>query len=284
MKKIILAFIIILSVVALIVIYQNKDNSLTSLQETETIRIGYAIEAPFSFVTADGKVTGLSIMEAKEISNRLGIKNIEWRLMEFGSLLNELESDQIDVIAAGMYITPERAKRIRFSVPTFHIKQGLAVPLGNPKKLHSYEQILFLSDLKIAVLKGSVEESLLLKIGFKSNRLVLIPDFESGIVAVSTGISDALALSSSTMSWMKTHNTQKVEVVADFIQSKTAIEEKLGYGAFGFQKRDLQLQKAWNKELMAYVGSSAHLKLYEAFGFTKEELPVTISTEEIIAQ
>lgn len=284
MKKVILFLIIILTIGSLIVIYNDKDNSLTKIQEADTIRIGYSIEAPFSFITNDGKVTGLSTMEAKEITKRLGIKNIEWRLMEFGSLINELESDKIDVIAAGMFITPERAKRILFSVPTFHVKQGLAVPLGNPKNLHSYEQILALSDLKIATLKGSIEESLLLKSGFESNRLVLTPDIESGIVAVTSGISDALALSSSTMSWMNTHYPQKVEVVTDFIQPKTVLKEKQGYGAFGFQKNDLELQKAWNKELKAFVGSPAHLELYDTFGFAKQELPGTITVEEIIAQ
>ncbi|WP_432671207.1 transporter substrate-binding domain-containing protein [Flavobacterium sp. SM2513] len=284
MKKVILLLIIILTIVFIIGVFRNKDNSLTSIQEADTIRIGYSIEAPFSYVTTDGEVTGLSVMEAKEITKRLGIKNTEWRLMEFGSLINELESNKIDVIAAGMYITPQRAKRIRFSLPTFHIMQGLAVPVGNPKNLHSYEQIFALSDLKICALKGSIEESLLLKLGFGSNRLVLTPDIESGIVAVSTGICDALALSSATLPWMNTHYNQKIEVVADFKQPERALKEKLGYGAFGFHKKNIQLQKAWNKELKAFVGSPSHLNLYDAFGFTKQELPGKITIEEIIAQ
>lgn len=284
MRKIVLILIVIFTVVLLIVYFKYQDNSLTKIKKANTIRIGYAIEAPFSFVTENGEVTGLSTMEAKEITKRLGIKNIEWRLMEFGSLLSELESDKIDVIAAGMYITTERAKKISFSVPTFHVQQGLAVPIGNPKKLNSYEQILLLSDLKIAVLTGSIEDALLRKIGFQENQLVLIPDLESGIIAVSSGIADALAVSSPTLQWINRSPLKVIEVVQNFQQPKTAIKEKLGYGAFEFQKKDIQLQKAWNNALTAFIGSKAHLDLYAEFGFTKEELPGTISIEEILKQ
>jgi ABC-type amino acid transport substrate-binding protein len=38
--------------------------------------------------------------------------------MEFGSLINELESNKIDIIATGMF-SEERSRRINFSEPTF---------------------------------------------------------------------------------------------------------------------------------------------------------------------
>lgn len=85
-----------------------RDNSLTSLQQSSTIRIGYAVEAPYAFLTTDGEVTGESPEIAKRVARQLGFNNIIWRQTEFGDLLDELEAGRIDVIAAGMFVTPVR--------------------------------------------------------------------------------------------------------------------------------------------------------------------------------
>lgn len=283
MKKTILAIILVFIMIISFVLFQNKDNSLLDIQEANTIRIGYAIEAPYAYLKPNGEITGLDILNAKEITNRLGIKNIEWRLMEFGSLINELESDKIDIIAAGMYITPERAKRINFSEPTFHSKQGLMVIKGNPKKLFSYEQAITVKDAKIAVLKGSIYETLLREIGYNNSRLVFVPDNESGKIAVETGLADGFALTQLSLRWIIIkENKGKVEMATPFKQPNVPICEKIGYGAVEFQKKDIQLQRAWNKELKLFIGSPKHLKMLREFGLTKDELPGEISTEKIL--
>lgn len=285
MKKTIITIIFIFIVITTVAIFLYKDNSLTNIQEAETIRIGYAIEAPYAFVKHNGEVTGLSTMVAKEIANRLGIKNVEWRLMEFGSLINELESNKIDIIATGMFITPERAKRINFSEPTFCVNQGLLVAKGNPKKLFSYEQTLKTEDFKMTVVEGSIEESLLREMGFNEKHLVLVPDVESGKITVETGLADGLALSLPTLRWITINDkTELIEIVTAFKQPNTALKVNLSYGAVEFQKKDIQLQNAWSKELKAFIGSPKHKEILTKFGFSKEELPGTISTYTILNQ
>ncbi|UQD57300.1 transporter substrate-binding domain-containing protein [Flavobacterium sp. K5-23] len=283
MKKIIIFFIVVIIVITTVVIFLYKDNSLTDIQEKDTIRIGYSIEAPYAFVKPNGEVTGLSTMVAKEIANRLGIKNIEWRLVEFGLLINELESNKIDIIATGMFITKERSKRINFSEPTFYVKQVLIVVKGNPEKISSYEQTLGIKDFKMAVLEGSIEESLLREIGFKGNQLVLVPDIESGKIAVETYLADGLALTLPALRWMFTHGKMDLLQVAEpFTQPSVKYNGQLGYGAVEFQKKDVQLQKAWNKELKEFIGSPKHIELLTIFGFSKDELPGTTSTRKIL--
>jgi polar amino acid transport system substrate-binding protein len=283
MKRIILILLVILIGIATATFFLYKDNSLKNIQEAETIRIGYSIEAPYSFVEANGEVSGLSTMEAKEIVNRLGIKNIEWRLMEFGTLINELESDKIDIIAAGMFITKERAKRINFSEPTFSVTQGLLIAKGNPKKLVSYEQTLKMKDFKMTVVEGSIEEVMLRGMGFNGQHLVLVPDVESGKTAVETGLADAFAVSMPTLRLLISNDkTNLIEIATHFNENDETLNRKIGYGAVLFQKKDTQLQKAWNKELKTFIGSPKHLKLMTKFGFSKDELPGAISTEKIL--
>ena len=217
--------------------YFSRDNSLSSHQRSGTIRIGYAVEAPFAFIKSGGDVTGEAPEIAKRIVADLGINAIEWRLIEFGSLISEIEAGHIDVIAAGMFITPERAKRVNFSEPTFHVQQGLLVAKGNPLGIHSYEQMQNEKDQKVAVLDGSIELALMKNLGFVDAQLLIVPDALTGSVAVESGSTIGLALSSPTINWMSMQGQLlNVEIAQPFDQPVLASQEMLGYGAFAFRK------------------------------------------------
>ena len=82
----------------------------------------------------------------------MGVKQIEGVLTEFGSLIPGPKSKEIRYIAAGMYITPERAREIRFSNPTYRIGEAFIVKKGNPLSLHSYSDVAKSPNAKIGVL------------------------------------------------------------------------------------------------------------------------------------
>jgi polar amino acid transport system substrate-binding protein len=287
-KNRLLPTILTLTIAAVLVIagilwYSRRDTSLSRLQAEGVIRIGYAVEAPYAFLKPGQEVSGESPEVAKRIVSGLGIGRIEWRQIEFGALIGELQSGRIDVIAAGMFITPERAQVISFSEPTFHVRQGLLVAKGNPLQIHSYEQFTRQSGLKIAVLAGSIEERLLEEIGVQQAQRILVPDALTGRVAVESGIADGLALSSLTIQWMVIQDqVGKTEAALPFQKPQITDQGHMGYGAFGFRKRDAQLIKAWNAVQENYIGSPDHLQLITPFGFSKSELPGSISTKEII--
>lgn len=259
-----------------------QDRSLTRLREKGVIRIGYAVEAPYAFLKGGGRVTGESPEVARRIVARLGLGRVEWCQMEFGSLLAGLESGRFDVVAAGMFITPERARRVAFSEPTFHVQQGLLVARGNPRQLHAYEQAQAQAEIRVAAIWGSVEEALLRRLGVPEARLIRVPDALAGRVAVESGVADALALSSPTIQWMALQEQLgKTEMARPFVPAELARRERLGYGGFVFRKRDRQLQSAWNAELRAFIGSPEHRQLLAEFGFSAGELPGSITTAEI---
>jgi polar amino acid transport system substrate-binding protein len=251
-----------------------KDSSLANIQERGVIRVAYAVEAPYAFLLPGGEVTGESPETAKYVASALGIGRIEWRQVEFRALIPELTDGRVDAIAAGMFITPERARLVSFSEPTFHVRQGLLTVKGNPHGLHSYQDALSDPNVKIAVLSGSVEELLLRHIGLDDSRLVVAPDALTGRVAVEAGRADGLALSSPTIRWMALQGEMGlVEAVQPFEQTDLPEAKRLGYGAFAFRKSDNQLRIAWNKVLATFVGSPAHMDILMRFGFTQDELP-----------
>jgi polar amino acid transport system substrate-binding protein len=282
------SYVAILSIVAaaaaiiLVAWLLTRDTSLSRLQQTGIIRIGYAIEAPYAFLIPGEVVTGESPEIAKRMVSRLGIRQIEWRQIEFSSLIDELQSGRIDVIASGMFITPARAQQVNFSEPTFHVRQGLLVARGNPQRIHSYQQALTQKSIKFAVLAGSVEEKLLQQIGIPENQRLVVPDALTGEVAVESGRADGLALSSPTIQWMALQGQmEKSEAAQPFEQPAQAAQERLGYGAFAFRKTDIQLLNSWNSVQKKYLGSPEHLKLIAGFGFSSAELPGAITAKEI---
>jgi len=278
-KTLIASSLLLLSIIIILFLYYSKEN----VKSLKIIRIGYAVEAPYAFVEKNGTITGESPEVAKVIAHQLGYDSIEWVQTEFHSLISGLLTNQFDVIAAGMFITPYRATLVNFSEPTFHVQQALLVPIGNPAKIHSYADLIKNANLKVAVIEKSVEGAYLKRVELNENRLIYVPDAISGKAAVENGIADCLAISSPTIQWMALHNNLgKTEMAVPFKQEKYIGNHLTGYGAFAFRKSDKRLCDDWNAKLKAYIGSPNHLKLISKFGFNKSELPNNVTTNEII--
>ncbi|WP_348628414.1 transporter substrate-binding domain-containing protein [Mesorhizobium sp. WSM3862] len=60
---------------------------------------------------------------------------------EWGSLIPGLQADRFDIITDSMFILPERCRNVLFTDLIATIPTAAAVPKGNPKDLHSYEDI-----------------------------------------------------------------------------------------------------------------------------------------------
>jgi len=262
--------------------YGLRDRSLERIRESGVIRIGYSIEAPYAFLAPGGEVTGESPEVARRIVERLAIPEIEWRYVKFSSLIRELEDGRIDVVASGMFITPKRAAKVLFSEPTFHVQQALLVRKGNPRRLHSYEDAAKSPGVRVAVLAGSIEKSLLDGMGLPAQRIVIVPDAHSGRVVVASGRADGLALSSPTIRWMAMQDrTGRVAIAEPFAQP--AGTGKRGYGGFAFRKEDRQLRSAWNEAQRQFIGSDEHRSLIRRFGFSDRELPGAVTTAEVLS-
>lgn len=287
LKLLMLTAIAMLLMVAGLALHWNTgaDGSLERARKAGLLRIGYAVEAPYAFLTPQGVVTGQSPELAQRLALRLGIPNIEWRLVEFGELISELRQGRIDVIAAGMFITRERAALVNFSDPIFWARPGLLVARGNPYGLHSFTDILAQEQVRVAVLSGAVEGEALRKAGLDEERLVVVPDAQTGRVAVQTGLADALALSAPTINWMVLRQPpRKTEVARPFSQPGRDFDSCQGYGAFVFRKEDTELLAAWNREQRAYFATQEYRQLMEDFGFGPEEMPGNVTLKEILTR
>lgn len=277
--------VLIAAVLSLIFLYfySNRDVSLSKVQSKKVIRIGYAIEPPYAFLKPNKEVAGQSPDIAKHIAQKLGAEKFEWKQIEFSQIFKELQTGRIDVAAAGTFITPERAESVNFSEPIFHVRQGLLVLKGNPRKLNSYKNFAEMPEVKVAVIAGSVEQQFLRRAGVSDKQIVPVPDALTGRAAVENQNADCLALSSPTVQWMAIKDQLgKTEMAQPFEQFQIPTENRSGYGAFAFRKQDVNLLKAWNAELKKFIGTEEHKKMVAEYGFTDSELPGEVTTAEVL--
>lgn len=250
----------------------SDNETLAQARQKGVIRIGYAIEPPYAFLDANGKVTGEFPEVARVIATRLGISRIEWHLTDFDSLIHELDDRDFDVVAAGMFITPERKQAAAFSLPICKVNPALLVQMGNPKQLHSYADILRNHHVRVAVLSGSVEEKFLLHRGISATRLVRVPDAFVGMQLVNAGEVDALALSEPTIRWTADHDhLTNVEMAMPFKAVGLPSGFEPGYGAFAFRTDDRSLRRAWNSALKQFLGTAAAHRIASKFDFSSPE-------------
>lgn len=242
--------------------------SLDEIKETSRIRIGYANETPFAFTETDGRVTGESPEIAKIIFEKMGIKQVDGVLTEWGSLIPGLRAGRFDVIAAGMYITLARCKQVIFTDPQYALPDTLLVAQGNPKNLHSYADIARNPDVKLAIMAGTVNLAYARDSGITDAQILQVPDTTAQLQAVRAGRADAAVGTQLTMKGLAKKGGDKVEAISDFTDDPA----HTGYGALAFRPEDKALRDAVNAEMKKWLGSEEHLKTVAPFGFDRSNV------------
>ena len=238
----------------------DRRNALGRLRAAGVVRIGYADEAPFAMLGRNGEVIGEAPQIARHVAESLGLGRIEWHRADFPSLIPDLLAGRIDVIASGLFITPERQRRVLFSRPTMAVRQAALVSAGNPADIGSYRDLAARADVRVAVLADSVEDAAMTALGLGEDRLLRVPDALTGRRAVETGLAAALLLSEPSLRWMLSCcDPGRYEVVVD-------AEGAAGRTAFAFRPDEPELRDAWDEVLTRYLGSPGHLDMLSAFG------------------
>ena len=249
-----------------------RTDTLVSIRQSGVLRIGYSVEPPYAWPDPDGKVTGEAAELARLIAARLGTKRIEWRMSDFGALLDGLQAGTFDVAAASMFITPARRQRADFSNPSLRVREGLLVRHGNPLGLHSYEMTAAHTSAVVAALAGSVEADRLARLGLSGSRLLIVPDAGAALGAVTRGDADALALTDVAVNQLVA-GMSSVEAAEPFIQPGPAAGPPLADCGFAFRKGDDNFRMAWNQAQAEIVGGREHVALLKRFGLDESHLP-----------
>ncbi len=136
MKKVLLVFVLILSVILTACGGNDSGNgnsdggtsTIDKIKKNKKIVIGTAPGyAPFEMMDLKGKYVGYDIDTAKAIGKALDVK-VEFKEYSFDGLIAALQVGEIDMIISGMTITGPRALSVSFANPYFKTKQVALVP------------------------------------------------------------------------------------------------------------------------------------------------------------
>lgn len=237
-------------------------SDLATLKDQGFARIAIANEPPFTAVKPDGTVSGAAPDVARAVFKRLGIPDVVASISEYGAMIPGLQARRFDAVTAGLFMKPERCSAVAYSEPILCDAEAFALKKGNPLKLNSFKDIADNPNAKIGAPGGGTEEREALEAGVPRDRVIVVPDPQSGITMLQQGRIDAYSLPVlSINAAVKTANDGNLEVVAPVLGAPIHCD-----GA-AFRKQDTALRDAFDKELAVIKASGEFATLIEPYGF-----------------
>ena len=247
--------------------------ALDRIRNDGRVKVGFANEAPFGFRDKSGNLTGEAPELARAIFKAMGVNQMEPVLAKsFDALIPGLAAQQYDIIAAGMFITPERGQQIAFSNPDYFGSNAFFVKKGNPSGIKSFDEVKS-SGIKLGVLGGAVEKGYAQASGVAGNKIITFPDQNAAFQGMLADRVQAVALTSASLRWTLSQNYagRPLEVTEPFVPVVEG-KEQPNFGGFGIRKADTDLLNAFNAELKKLQDANGVLPLIQRFGFTQTDV------------
>ncbi|MFW9808993.1 MAG: transporter substrate-binding domain-containing protein [Candidatus Thorarchaeota archaeon] len=134
------------------------DVSLQTVQDRGTLIVGTSADyPPFESLNATNDVVGFDADLMEYIAAYMGV-TLVWQNMDFDSLVGACSAGTIDVIAAAMFITEDRAAVLQHSIPYLQTQMSVVVMNDSVLAISSLDD---LSGYNVGVQIGSVEDDII---------------------------------------------------------------------------------------------------------------------------
>jgi len=238
-------------------------DKLEDLKAQGFARVAIANEPPYTAVAADGKVSGAAPDVAREVFKRLGVPDIVASISEYGAMIPGIQAHRFDAITAGLFMKPERCSAVAYSEPILCDAEAFLVKKGNPKGFKSYEDIAKDGSATIGAPGGGTEEKLALNAGVPRERVIVVPDGQSGLKMLQDGRIDVYSLPVLSLNDLKKKSgDDTIEVVAPVVGAPVYCD------GTAFNKDDTALRDAYDVELKKMKESGEFAKIIEPYGFS----------------
>jgi len=135
-----------------------EDRAYDRTIETDTLRVGY-ITYPPSFITDpnSGEFSGISHDILIRAAENLGLEVDFVEEVAWGSMIEAINAERVDVIATGIWPTAARGKRADFVTPIFY-SPVVAYVRADDVRFDGNLEVADKKDMKIAVLDGEMAQ------------------------------------------------------------------------------------------------------------------------------
>lgn len=244
--------------------------TLEQIKERGFVRIAVANEIPYGWVAIGGEAKGAGPDVAAAVLKRMGIEDIQWTVTTFGALIPAVKAGRVDMVAAEMAILPQRCRAVDYSVPNTTYGEGLVVPTGNPKNIHSYGYFAKHPNAEVAIMSGADQLAMMQKLGVEMDQMVMINANTDAIAAVATGRADAYAATGLT-AYNLAKKSEKVTYVKEFEDPVIGGEPVRSWGGFVFNESSDSFRKAFSQALKEFKQTDKWAQILHSYGFTKTD-------------
>ena len=237
---------------------------LEQLKEQGFARITIANEPPWTMVTTGGEVSGAAPDLARAVLKKLGLNDVVASVSEYGAMIPGVQARRFDMVAAGLFIKPERCKAVLFSQPDLCDAESFMIKAGNPLNLKSFADVAS-SGAKIGVVGGGTEEKLAIEAGVDRANIVVVPDPQSGAKLLQDGRIDVYALPVLSISDLL--KKAKDPSLAMFAPVENT---PIFCAGVAFRKQDSALRNAYDVALAAMKASGEFAAIVEPYGYSAD--------------
>lgn len=268
--------LVLVAVAALLcsVAVAHADSIFDRVNNGEPIRLGFAHEIPWAYPGEGQKPLGFVNAITLGILETMGYTNIEPVVTEWGGLIPGLKANRFDIITGGMYITSSRCENISFSEPVGVFGECFIVPRGNPKNLHSYQDIKEKGAILVTGAGYTTVENAK-KEGVPEGNIMIVPGNTEILASVKAGRADAGGLTY----FSALHLSRESGGTVEPTDPTKNPQWTFNWVGIGFRETDSEFLAAFNKALKKYIGSDAMLKAVEQYGYGKSQLPGDVATD-----
>lgn len=247
-----------------------QADTLEQMKDQGYVRAATANEVPYGYMKPDGSAAGIGPDVAAAVFKSMGVKEVNWTVTPFGTLIPGLKAGRFDIAAAEQNVQPDRCKQVAFSIPDSSYGQGLLVKKGNPKNLHTYADIAKDPSLKVAVVNGANNIDYLRAVGVKDSQVVYIKDNADALATVRNR-ADAYAATELTVFNLasKRKAVEQAEPFTDPVVNGKPVRD---YGAFAFRKEDKDLVAAFDKALAAFQKTDDYKEILKRYGLSQKSI------------
>ena len=232
-----------------------------------TLRVAYLEEPPFYGTDEDGSAVGADVELARLILGAAGESSIEFVQVDFGDLLIGVETGKWDVNVP-IFVTPERAELVAFSLPVWSLGDGFLVESGNPHELTGYDTVAAQRTTRLGLIPGQVQFLAAQAAGVSEDQIVAFSNQHDAVAALLAGAIDAFAATAvgNRAIVATTPGLDAVPVPAADGDPAPLL------GAFSVATDNQTLLRRMNAQLSKYLGSGDHRSRMARYGITRAEI------------
>jgi ABC-type amino acid transport substrate-binding protein len=253
-------FTFLISIVALSTLYyfyQSNPKSELAQELQETLVVGISPDyPPYAQIDLEtGMIVGLEVDVIREVARRLH-KKLHIKDMPFNSLIIELLSGQIDIIAAGLCPSEERKKTILFSHTYIDSDNNVVISKKSNPEITKIEDLF---DKHVAVNIGYTADTFLSK--YPEIALVRLKTPADGFMGLQSDSVDAFVIAQSTYNkFLEGHQDHHNYQIFELPGSSDAC-------ALAYTKNNTQLQTEIDPVLDAMTKDGTMLAIQKKWGF-----------------